>query len=40
VIGYYQDYMKKMKEGAEEDLDMKINPYLLRKIKFKQFMKK
>lgn len=31
--------MRRMRKGSE-DLDSTVNPYILRKIKFKQFMRK
>lgn len=40
IIDYYQDYMKKVRKGSEEDIDLAVNPYMIRKIKYKQFMKK
>jgi hypothetical protein len=32
--------MKKMRKGSEDDVDTAVNPYMVRKIKYKQFMKK
>lgn len=40
IIDYYQDYMKKVRKGSEDDIDLAVNPYMIRKIKYKQFMKK
>lgn len=40
IIDYYQDYMKKMRKSSEENMDLDVNPYMLRKIKFKQFLRK
>lgn len=40
IIDYYQDYVRKMRKGSEDDIDLAVNPYMIRKIKFKQFMRK
>lgn len=40
IIDYYQDYVHRMRKGSEDDIDTAINPYMIRKIKFKQFMRK
>lgn len=32
--------MKKVRKGSEDDIDLAVNPYMIRKIKYKQFMKK
>lgn len=29
-----------MRKGSEDDIDTAVNPYMIRKIKFKQFMRK
>lgn len=40
IIDYYQDYVTRMRKGSEDDIAPEVSPYMVRKLKYKKFMKR
>lgn len=40
ITEYYQEYIMSMRKGSDDDIPSEISPYMVRKLKYKRFMKR